>query len=146
MENNEQISYETKVANAAYALNQLSEMCHNNARSKGFWKKHDDICDVLEQVDDEDTQGDRLVTDYKHTFFAQRLALIHSEVSEALEGDRKDLMDDKLPQYKMQDVELADAIIRIFDLAGGLGINLGEIVAAKMGYNATREYLHGKKY
>jgi hypothetical protein len=45
------------------------------------------------------------------------LALIHSEISEALEGERKDLMDDKLPHRKMAEVELVDAIIRILDYA-----------------------------
>lgn len=43
------------------------------------------------------------------------LCLVHSEISEALEGHRKNLMDDHLPKRKMIEVELADAIIRIFD-------------------------------
>jgi NTP pyrophosphatase (non-canonical NTP hydrolase) len=67
------------------------------------------------------------------------LALIHSEISEALEGHRKNLMDDKLPHRKMLEVELADAMIRIFDLAGGLGLDLGGAYVEKMAYNATRE-------
>lgn len=41
------------------------------------------------------------------------LCLIHSEISEAMEGERKDLMDDHLPHRKMAEVELADAVIRI---------------------------------
>lgn len=46
------------------------------------------------------------------------LALIHSEISEALEGHRKGLRDDKLPHRPMVEVELADALIRLLDLAG----------------------------
>lgn len=45
-------------------------------------------------------------------------ALFHSELSEAMEGDRKDLMDDHLPNYKMYWVELADFAIRCMDYLG----------------------------
>lgn len=82
------------------------------------------------------------------------LMLVTSELSEALEGHRKDLMDDKLPHRKMFEVELADAVIRIFDIAGGLELDLGGAYAEKMQYNSVREdHKHearklagGKKY
>lgn len=48
----------------------------------------------------------------------EMLMLIVSELSEASDGYSKALMDDKLPQYRMFDVELADAAIRIYDLLG----------------------------
>lgn len=48
----------------------------------------------------------------------EMMALIHSEISEALEAHRKDLMDDKLPHRKGAPVELFDAVIRIFDMIG----------------------------
>lgn len=67
-----------------------------------------------------------------------KLCLIHSEISEAMEGDRKDLMDDHLPHRKMVEVELADAVIRIFDLAGAMGLDLGGAIVEKMKYNAGR--------
>lgn len=67
------------------------------------------------------------------------LALIHSEISECLEGERKDLMDDKLPHRKMAEVELADAIIRILDYAGGFGYDLQAAFNEKMAFNARRE-------
>lgn len=69
---------------------------------------------------------------------ATKLCLIHSEVSEALEGQRKDKMDDHLPHRKALEVELADALIRICDLAGGLGLDLGGAVREKLAYNAQR--------
>lgn len=67
-----------------------------------------------------------------------KLCLIHSEISEAMEGDRKGLMDDHLPHRTMLEVELADAVIRIADLAGALGLDLGGAIAEKMAYNAQR--------
>lgn len=67
------------------------------------------------------------------------LALIHSEISEALEGERKDLMDDKLPHRKMAEVELVDAVIRILDYAAGFGYDLQGAFDEKMAFNAQRE-------
>lgn len=67
------------------------------------------------------------------------IALMHSELSEALEGERKNLMDDKLPHRKMAEVELADAVIRILDYCGGFGYDIQGAVEEKMAFNATRE-------
>lgn len=67
------------------------------------------------------------------------LALIHSEISEALEGARKNLMDDHLPHRKMEEVELADAVIRIFDYCGGFGLDLEGALKEKLEYNKTRK-------
>ena len=61
-----------------------------------------------------------------------------AEVAEAMEGHRKSLMDDKLPHRKMIEVELADVVIRVADLAGALGLDLGGAIAEKMSYNAVR--------
>lgn len=67
------------------------------------------------------------------------LMLIVSEVSEAMEGERKDLMDDKLPHRKMAEVELVDALVRIFDYAGAHGYDLEGAYREKLAYNAKRE-------
>src|SRR3990167_9947278 len=68
----------------------------------------------------------------------EMLMLIVSELAAAMEGHRKSLQDDKLPHRAMLEVELADALIRLFDLAGGLGLDLGGAYAEKMDYNRTR--------
>lgn len=66
------------------------------------------------------------------------LMLIVSEIAEAMEGDRKSMMDDHLPHRKMIEVELADAVIRIMDLAGREGLDLGGAVVEKLIYNQQR--------
>ena len=90
----------------------------------------------------------------KERNIGELLMLTVSELAEAMEGHRKNLMDDKLPHRPMLEVELADAIIRIFDLAGGLGLDLEGAYREKMEYNnnrpdhkiENRKEAHGKKY
>lgn len=71
-------------------------------------------------------------------FYDQKLLLIVSEVVESMEGNRKNLMDDKLPHRKMREVELGDAAIRIFDTGGGYGMDLAGAIVEKMAFNAIR--------
>ena len=68
-----------------------------------------------------------------------KLFMAVSECCEAMEGDRRTLMDDKLTDEKMIAVELADVLIRVFDLCGFLGVNVGTLLAKKAAFNATRE-------
>ena len=67
-----------------------------------------------------------------------KLALVISECVEAMEGYRRGLMDDKLTDETMIAVELADVLIRVFDLCGFLGIDVGTILAKKAAFNAVR--------
>ena len=69
----------------------------------------------------------------------ERLMLIVTEVAEAMEGERKNLMDDHLPHRKMAEVEMADAIIRICDYCGRFNHkDLGGAIIEKMLYNRQR--------
>jgi hypothetical protein len=77
--------------------------------------------------------------------FGELIALGHSELSEALEADRKDLMDDKLPHRRGVEVELADEIIRVLDTARNYHrtkrkhkLNIGEATMEKLIFNHTR--------
>lgn len=66
------------------------------------------------------------------------LMLVVSEVAEGMEGHRKNLKDDKLPHRPMLEVELADAVIRIFDMAGGLKLDVAGAIVEKLKYNMFR--------
>ena len=67
------------------------------------------------------------------------LCLMHSELSECMEGERKNLMDNKLPHRRMAEVELVDCLIRIFDYAGAYGYDLEGAYQEKRAYNLVRE-------
>jgi len=128
------------------ALANLQEACHGNAVAKGF---HDDMGKILSYVangPDDVKEAERLQKVVTLLNIGQKLALIHSEVSEGLEGTRKDKMDDHLPHRTMLEVELADAVIRIFDLAGMEKMDLAGAILEKMAYNSGRPFMHGKNF
>lgn len=101
----------------AQQLNSLSNLCHE--KNKRWWY------DLI--------TGARLNRNR-----GELLMLMVSELAEAMEGERKDQMDDHLPNRKMAEVELADCLIRIFDYAGALGYDVGGAFVEKMAYNEKR--------
>lgn len=79
---------------------------------------------------------------------AEKLCLIHSEVSEALECNRNGEPDYWMSGPKPEGLatELADVVIRVADLCGALGIDLQFMLHQKMKYNSTRPHKHGKAF
>lgn len=69
----------------------------------------------------------------------EMLMLMVSEISEAMEGERKSLMDDKLPNRPMAEVELADTVIRILDYAAGFNYDVAGAIEEKLAFNDTRK-------
>jgi NTP pyrophosphatase (non-canonical NTP hydrolase) len=116
------------------ALRELQKEIHESNAEAGWWK---DLTAIPEQSDlvKHARRGSRL----GKAIVAEKLCLVHSEISESMEGARKNLMDDKLPHRKMLEVELADAVIRILDLCGALELDLAGAMREKMQYNSTRE-------
>lgn len=107
----------------ARAVERLTNVTHGAAKTAGWWTN-------LDTGEDLTATGNFSVP--------EKLYLIHSEISEALEGYRKSKQDEHLPQYASIEVELADAIIRIGDLAGALDLDLGGALVDKMAYNRQR--------
>ena len=129
-------------------LKKLAKEIHQNAKEKGFWDEKREIGTLL--------------------------MLIVSELSEALEADRKNihanlnkfvgfsnmgfgkdyqtyLIEDAIPSFEMNlkdtfEDEIADTVIRILDMCEGLGIDIETHIKLKMEYNKTREKKHGKNY
>lgn len=101
------------------AVELLVDYCHGQARAAGWWT-------------DLETGKD------KQRNIGEALMLVTCELSEALEGYRKDLHDSHLPARDNFTVEIADALIRLFDLAGGACIDLPGAFVEKMQYNARR--------
>lgn len=96
-----------------------SQHCYETSKAAGWWT-------------------DLATGEPKQRNKGEMLMLIVTEIAEAMEGVRKGCMDDKLPYRRMEEVELADAVIRIFDYAGGFGLDLGGAIAEKMEYNRNR--------
>lgn len=104
-------------------FNSLSKMIYQDNKAKGFWP---------------DEPQDRNV--------GECIALMHSELSEALEGHRKGLQDSHLPERTSLEVELADTVIRIMDFAGAHGLDVAGALLEKLAYNRSRPHKHGKAY
>ena len=102
------------------AFNAVASDIHQTAVDKGWWEKERNDLSII--------------------------ALMHSELSEALEAIRHgNPPDDKVPEFNGVEAELADCIIRIMDMAPGRGWRIAEALVAKIEYNKTREYKHGGK-
>lgn len=108
------------------SINDYVNAAYQNALEKGWW-------------DDPRSIG-------------ELIALMHSELSEALEEHRKGLQPNELYYNESKpekpegiSTELADCVIRIFDFCGRYDIDLEKIIDTKMEYNSKRSYRHGNK-
>lgn len=109
-------------------VNALQYACHHLSTRSGWWHK------LVSDANPNPVSIDPFNPDV----FGCKIALIHSEISEAMEGGRKNKMDDHLPHRKSEEVELADAIIRIMDLAGARNLDVAGAIVEKLAYNQQR--------
>lgn len=120
-------------------IKEISKEIHDVNVEKGFWDEKRNIGELL--------------------------MLVTSELGEALEADRKGMKaeienyniitdaEGGFSSYAFRNCikdsfedEIADAVIRLFDLATGLGIDLEFHIQQKLNYNKTRPKKHGKLY
>lgn len=115
------------------ALAHMIKAIHLNALRKGWWEDHSRL------RDSNPGEADRL-------YQVSRIMLVVTELAEAVEGIRLgNPPDDKVKDYDSLTVELADAVIRVLDLAGRFGLPLPQAILAKMAYNEGRSHMHGGK-
>ena len=106
-------------------IEQLMLIAHDTAVKHGFWPS--------------DSKGQRNV--------GEMIALMHAELSEALEAIRTgDLLSDHIPGYTGCEEEMADVLIRVFDFCAGNGLRLAEALVAKLEFNEGRAHKHGKAF
>lgn len=118
------------------AAGAIQRQCHGLAKASGWWIDLETGRDLTAGGTYAYMRGDPGAAPPRN--IGELLCLVHSEISEAMEGARKGLMDDKLTHRPMLEVELADAVIRCFDMAGGLGLDLPGAIAEKLAFNANR--------
>lgn len=112
---------------AMAGLDTAQTICHGLAAHSGWW---------LDTETGEDVRT--WPKKFLNLWIASKLMLVVTEVAEAMEGHRKDLPDDKLPHRRMLEVEMADAVIRILDLSGGLGFDVAGAIIEKLAFNQQR--------
>lgn len=123
MSENEQNPFPTKMdaleAEAFHGLRAAQRLAHKTATDAGWYRNPE--------------TGEPVTRN-----FGEVVALMHSELSEALEADRKGLKDDKLPHRDGREVEFADLIIRVLDTAAALGLDVPGALIEKNRYNKNR--------
>lgn len=124
--------------NTKLSISELTDLIHTGNVKAGWWGLHSEDGNVLDLAEMIRNPKSLLEERFAMALVAEKLCLTHSEISEGMEGLRKNLMDDKLPHRSMLEVELADAVIRTIDLCGALGLDLEGAIFEKLAFNKVR--------
>ena len=111
----------------------LINLCHTRSSNAGWWN---DLAEALDELRDAPPKVKQRVIGW---YLTTKICLMHSEVSECMEGLRKwPIKDDHLTNRDMEEVEAADILIRLFDYAGYRNLDLEGALLEKLAYNAQR--------
>lgn len=115
-------AFEVQAQFTAVNFQQLADLIYSQMFHQGFW-------------------------DGQQSNMGSKIALMHSELGEATEADRKGITSSEhIPDFTGLEEEFADTIVRILDVAGRHKMRLGEAIIAKMHFNIERSKMHGKAY
>lgn len=119
-------------------LNNLAKEVHQINKDKGFWDKKRNVGEMLMLVTSE--LGEAMEAHRKGKFANwEAFEANQNETENAPENFKEHIKD------SFED-EIADATIRLLDMAAGLNIDLDKHIQTKLDYNRSRERFHGKKY
>lgn len=127
-------------------INELVKECHETAKEKGFWNGQRNIGELLMLITSELSEA--LEADRKGRFADLKTFENCINVDDIHEEDKSYYINISFERF-MKDTfedEIADTFIRLFDLCGGLDIDIEKHIKYKMEFNKNREKLHGKKY
>lgn len=126
-------------------IKDIIQECHKIAKEKGFWDRERNVGEMLMLI----------VSELGEAIEAHRKGRrVNSDIISVInESDINGLSkDNKFISFFNENIkdtfedEIADAVIRLFDMCEGLGIDIEKYILLKLEYNKTREKLHGKKY
>jgi len=123
-------------------LTELRDKIHDNSRQKGFWDEPRNIGEALMLIV---TELSEALESHRKTGTIKHLDVMVKKAMNEMEEDEFKEHFAIMVKDSFED-EMADSIIRILDLCGGLDIDIDWHIAAKMKYNDSRTRLHGKKY
>jgi NTP pyrophosphatase (non-canonical NTP hydrolase) len=126
-------------------IKELMKRSHDTAVEKGFWASEKGITGNTNLLSFEDPFKDPCRLEKRND--GALIALMHSELSEALEALRHgNPKSEHIPEFSAVEEEVADLLIRVADYCQARNIRLEEALEAKMKFNKNREYKHGKKF